>query len=262
MKRILIEVQYNGRQFSGWQVQNKKRTVEGELEKILSDFLREKIVLHASGRTDSGVHAKSQFAHFDSNSKMNFERLPQALQKLLPSDISIISAKIVPDNFHARYCVKSKTYHYMCYISNIRDIFLDETAMQVKTELDMDKMRSAITYLIGQHDFTSFCTAKKDMGIFDERKENLQEEILQKKKTNIRTIYNFELDRQGNIITFKITGNGFLHNMVRIIVGTLIEVGQGRIEPEEISEILKKKNRIYAGKTAKPNGLMLYNVEY
>lgn len=265
MKKVLIEIQYNGKNFSGWQIQNSKnkqaRTVEGELEKILSSFLKEKITLHASGRTDAGVHAKSQFAHFETNSKMDLEKLPQALAHLLPNDISVKNAKIVPNDFHTRYCVKEKTYHYMCYISKIRDVFLDEFAMQIKHDLDYQKMNDAIKYFVGEHDFTSFCVAKKECEKNDYI-DDLPQEILQKKKTNIRTITNFELDKNDNVITFKISGDGFLHNMVRIIVGTIIEVGEGKKQPKDIIDILDKKNRIFAGKTVSPNGLMLFSVKY
>jgi len=265
MKKVLIEVQYNGKNFSGWQIQNVKgkelRTVEGELKKILSSFLGEKISLFASGRTDAGVHAKSQFAHFETSSKMDLEKLPQALQNLLPDDISVTNSKIVPNNFNARYCVKEKTYHYMCYISKIRDVFLDQYAMQIKDDLDIKKMKKAIKYFVGEHDFTSFCLAKKayEKNDFD---FDLPQEIFKKKQTNFRTITNFKIEKKGNTITFKISGNGFLHNMVRIIVGTLIEIGERRRKCEEILDILNKKNRIYAGKTAPSNGLMLYSVKY
>lgn len=265
MKKVLIEIQYNGKNFCGWQIQNGKnkeaRTVEGELEKILSLFLGEKICLFASGRTDAGVHAKSQFAHFETNSKMDFEKLPMALEHLLPCDLSVKSAKVVSNDFHARYCVKEKTYHYMCYISKIRDVFLDEIALQIKHNLNIGKMQNAVKHFVGEHDFSSFCVAKKEFEN-NENDNDLPKEILQKKRTNIRNITNFEIEKIDNIITFKISSDGFLHNMVRIIVGTLIEVGQGKREPSDMIEILNKQNRIYAGKTISPKGLTLFGVKY
>lgn len=265
MKKVLIEIMYNGKNFAGWQIQNAKnktqRTVEGELEKILSCFLSEKIILHASGRTDAGVHAKSQFAHFETNSKMNFDKLPQALASLLPNDISVPGAKVVPDDFHARYSVREKTYHYMCYISSVKNVFLDDIAMRLKHEPDTKKMQEAMEYFVGTHDFSSFAKPGRDVNRND-CDEDLSDTVMTRKKTNIRTVSSFELEKKDNILTFKITGNGFLHNMVRIIIGTVLEVGEGRRQPEDMREILNKKDRIYAGKTAKANGLMLYGVKY
>lgn len=246
MRRILIEIEYDGSNFCGWQKQAGKRSVQGELEKVLSEFLNEEIHLFASGRTDAKVHAKSQFAHFDTNSNLDFSRLILPINNRLSSDVAIKSVKEVDSSFHARYSVMQKTYHYWCYVSKIRSPLKDNYAMQLMHMPDIEKMKQAMKFFVGEKDFTSFCTKRKD----------------QENSNNIRKIFDFSLTVKDNQLMFSITGNGFLHNMVRIIVGTVLEVGEGKRKVEEIEEIFAKKNRIFAGKPAKPNGLFLHEVKY
>lgn len=261
MQKVKIKVEYKGTNFSGWQKQKSSRTVQYVLEEVLSSFLGEAICLVASGRTDAGVYAKGQIAHFETNAKFDFKKLPQALEKFLPNDISVTHAEIVNNDFHARYCVKQKTYHYMCYTSKVKSALLDEFALQIKSDLDIEKIQKAMKYFVGTYDFTSFCTAKKDDEKTFEKMHN-NSNLPQDKIGNVRTIFNFELEQKENILTFKITGNGFLHNMVRIIIGTVISVGQGKTDLQSLPKIFEQKNRIYAGKTVKPNGLILWDVEY
>ncbi len=253
MKRILIEVEYDGKKFCGWQNQPKLRTVQGELQKVISEFLGEEIKLFASGRTDAGVSAKSQFSHFDTNSNFNFEKLPLVINSRLSHDLAIKSAKEVDEIFHARFKVVEKEYHYKVYISRHRSPLRDEIAYRVKQDVNIDEMKCAANYLIGKHDFTSFCTKRDDEQFQGDYGEKLG---------NIREIFKLQIERDDEFITFKISANGFLYNMVRIIVGTLLEVGEGKRKSDEILEILNKKDRTFAGKTLPSKGLILFSVKY
>jgi tRNA pseudouridine38-40 synthase len=257
MRKILLQIQYKGTAYHGWQVQKGKKTVQGELQRVLSDFLRENVVLVASGRTDAGVHARAQYAHFETKSSFDFSRLPMAVARLLPPDIAIVSAVEVPNTFHARFGAKQKTYHYMCYISQVRLPLLDEFALQIKQELDVELMQQEAQNFVGTHDFSSFSANPKDPA----EEEDFADEKTLKQKTNIRTIYSCDIEQTDNIITFKITGNGFLHNMVRIMVGTLIEIGQGKITTG-VKHIISEKDRECAGQTMPPHGLVLHDVKY
>lgn len=242
--RILLTIEYNGRDFAGWQSQPNKRTVQGVLEQALSSVCGEKIVLNASGRTDAGVHALKQMAHFDTNSNLPSNKYPQIVNRLLDSDVSIISSKAVDDDFHARFNVKKKSYLYRCYKSDVSRPLMENFAYQLTYNVDIEKMKRAAAKLIGEHDFASF---KKASDI---------------KLDCVRTIYDISISQKGNEIEFIVCGSGFMHNMVRIIVGTLIDIGRGNLDESEIDVMFEKKNRIFAGTTLPACGLYLYDVEY
>ena len=244
MKKICLIIQYNGKNFCGWQKQIGKRTVQGVLEHKISKLLKEEISLFASGRTDAGVHATGQTAHFGTNSKFDLSKLPFAVNSGLENDVSILKAKEVSQNFHARYSVKKKTYIYKIYVSKIKKPLKNGLVTQVIYDLDISKMKQATKYFVGEHNFFAFCSSGSSVKDF------------------VRIIYDFKIKKVDDEIHLKISGNGFLYNMVRIIVGTLIDIGRGKIKPEEIVNIIKSKDRKKAGETMPAHGLYLCKVSY
>lgn len=243
--RVLIEIEYKGTNYCGWQIQPKALSIQQILQDNISLICNQQIKLVASGRTDSGVHAKSQYAHFDYDGNFDVKRLPFALQNKLPNDISIKNAWIVRENFHARYSVMSKTYYYRLFISNTISPLKEDYYLRTKDDLDIEKMQKACKKFVGTHDFSAFCLSRKI--------EN---------ENNVRTINLCLLEQNENELIFKICGNGFLHNMVRIIVGTLLEIGTGRKKLDDIERIFQNKDRTKAGKTVSAKGLMLMQVDY
>jgi tRNA pseudouridine38-40 synthase len=253
MKKFLLTVEYSGTNFNGWQIQPKGRTVQGEIESALSTLLNEKITIYGSGRTDSGVHALAQTAHFESSSDrlknfytkklLNRTKLVQAINAHLPKDIKILSVRQVNSTFHARYDVKEKIYLYKLQIGTSSPLTKDLVANYARN-LDIESMRKGAIYLIGTHDFTSFSSAKTEINGF------------------VRTINYIKIRKKGNEFTFEISANGYLYNMVRIIVGTLIDVGSNKLAPQEIKTILEYKDRTKASKTAPACGLYLKKVKY
>ena len=245
MVRVKLVVSYNGKNFSGYQIQPNKRTVQEEIEKVLEFLLKEKIRIYASGRTDAGVSALGQVIHFDTNAVINEKKLQDSMNALLPSDICAISVSIVDLDFDARFSVKKKTYRYNFYVSKYTHPIFDEFATRINDYANIELMQEACKYLIGSHDFESFVSKKSGKSDF------------------VRTIYDAKIvDIDEVIYAFEITGNGFLYNMVRIIAGTLVEVGLKHFPPEEMKNILDAKDRQKAGKTLPPTGLFLMNVEY
>ncbi|MBM7705112.1 tRNA pseudouridine(38-40) synthase TruA [Metabacillus iocasae] len=245
MKRIKCVISYDGSGFSGYQIQPNKRTVQGEFEGVLVKMHGgNEIKVHASGRTDANVHAYGQVLHFDTSLAIPSTKWIKALNSLLPDDIAVSHVQQEDKDFHARFSVVSKEYRYKISRQQERDVFSRDYAYHFPYELNIERMREAAQYLLGTHDFTSFCSAKTEI------------------EDRIRTIYEIELFQYNNELTMRFVGNGFLYNMVRILVGTLIEVGQEKIFPAQIKEILEKKSRIYAGKTAPAHGLYLWQVNY
>ena len=242
--RILLNIAYVGTNYSGWQTQSGKTTIEETIEKAYEEKLGEKIKLYASGRTDAGVHAFNQCAHFDTNLKLKPEKFATILNKVLPIDIRVIKSSQVSNDFHARFDVKAKTYLYKLYMSQEENPFKYERALHIDRFLDVDNMISASKAFIGTHDFTAFC------------------KTISNQKDCVRTIYDIEVKKINNKIHIEITGNGFLHNMVRIIVGTLIDAGDGKLDANKITQIIKSKDRTKASKTVPAYALYLKNVEY
>ena len=204
----------------------------------------EKIVVIGASRTDSGVHAMGNVAVFDTETTIPPERVAMAVNRILPEDIVVVKSEEVPLDFHPRYCDCEKTYEYHIVNTRIPIPTKRLTNYFVSYELDLDKMREGASYLIGEHDFASFCNIKTDV------------------ESTVRTVKELEILENGEEITIRISGNGFLYNMVRIIVGTLIRVGRGFYEPVQVKEILEAKNRKAAGVTAPPHGLMLMEIRY
>lgn len=244
MKRIKLTIAYDGTNYCGWQVQPNGITVEEVINKKLSKLTGEDIVVIGASRTDSGVHALGNVAVFDTNTTIPPERISHALNQKLPEDIHIMSSEEVPSDFHPRYRNCKKTYEYN--IINTRTTIPTKrlTNYFVSYELNMEDMKKAATYLVGEHDFASFCNIRTNV------------------EDTIRTITNLEITSHENEIKISITGTGFLYNMVRIIVGTLVRVGRGYYKPEEVENILAAKDRKAAGVTAPPQGLILVRIAY
>lgn len=245
MQRYKCKIAYDGAQFSGYQIQPNKRTVQAELEHALTKLHKgDSVNVVASGRTDAGVHAKGQVIHFDSLLMIPIDKWRIALNSLLPADISILLVEKVDSKFHARFDATHKEYRYVVHLADVRDPFKRFYAYEYFYPLDLTPIREASHYLIGCHDFTSFCSAKTEM------------------ENKVRELKEIEVSQVGSEVTFRFVGNGFLYNMVRILVGTLLQVGAGEIHPSKVKEILEKKDRIFAGRTAPPQGLYLWEVSY
>ena len=244
MKNILLTIEYDGKDFNGWQKQPNKLNIQGEIERAIEEITGEKVDLIASGRTDAGVHALAQMANFKTNSKLPVEKYPIALNTKLKKSIRIQKAEEVEENFHSRYHCKQKTYRYIINNSGQGSSIYRNLEYFIPNKLDVEKMQEAVKYFEGEHDFKAF----KASGTSS--------------KSSVRTIYKAKVEKQGERIIIELTGNGFLYNMVRIIAGTLVEVGLGKIEPTEIPKIIESKNREKAGKTLQPQGLYLVKVEY
>lgn len=244
MRNIKITIEYDGKDFSGWQKQPNKLNIQGEIERAIEEITGEEVDLIASGRTDAGVHALAQVANFKIEKDIPIEKIPYALNSKLKKSIRVKSAEEVDEKFHSRYTCKRKTYRYVINNSVQGTAIYRNLQYHFPEKLDEEKMNKGIKYLIGEHDFKSF----KASGTSS--------------KSSVRTIYDAKVTREGDIVTIELTGNGFLYNMVRIISGTLIDVGIGKTKPEEVKEILEAKDRLKAGKTLPPTGLYLLNVKY
>ena len=248
MKRTALKIGYIGTNFHGFQRQPDLRTVEEELIYHLRklgyiDDLK-KSRFRIAGRTDAGVHSFGQVANFKTNSNIPISKMALAINSQVKNSIRIVKAEEVDENFHSRYCCKRKTYRYVINNSVCGSSIYRNLEYHMPIKLDVDKMKKAIKYFEGEHDFKAF----KSSGTSS--------------KSSVRTIYKAELKQDGDRIIIELTGNGFLYNMVRIISGTLVDVGLGKIAPDSIPEIIEKKDRTKAGKTLPPQGLFLLKVEY
>ncbi len=244
MRNIKLIIEYDGKGFNGWQKQPNKLNIQGEIERAIEEITGEKIDLIASGRTDAGVHSLGQTANFKTESKIPIEKIPIAINSKLKQSIVIKSAEEVDERFHSRYNVKSKKYRYTINNSKYGSAIYRNMEYHFPVELNLEKMQKAAKYFEGEHDFKAF----KASGTSS--------------KSSVRKIYKAEVVKNGDRIYIELTGNGFLYNMVRIISGTLLDVGIGKIEPEEIKDIIDKKDRKFAGKTLPPQGLCLVEVNY
>ena len=244
MKNIRLTIEYDGKDFNGWQKQPNKLNIQGEIERAIEEITGEKVDLIASGRTDAGVHALAQMANFKTNSNLPVEKYPIALNTKLKKSIRIQKAEEVEENFHSRYHCKKKTYRYIINNSKYGSSIYRNLEYFIPNKLNVEKMQEAVKYFEGEHDFKAF----KASGTSS--------------KSSVRIIYKTKVEKQGDRIIIELTGNGFLYNMVRIIAGTLVEVGLEKIEPNEIPEIIEKGERERAGKTLPPQGLYLVKVEY
>lgn len=258
-RRILLRVAYDGTNYHGWQVQPNAKTIEGELNRVLTQLTGEEIQVTGASRTDAGVHALGNVAVFDTASKIPAEKFSYALNQRLPEDIVIQSSLQVADDFHPRHCDCCKTYEYDILNRTFPLPAYRNTAYFLYGDLDLDAMRRACQAFPGEHDFASFCAAGAQV------------------QTTVRTIYSLEVLEQPlavtgrgvssqrspeRLLTIRVRGNGFLYNMVRIIAGTLVEVGRGHIRPEEVEGIIAACDRAKAGPTAPARGLRLVEIKY
>ena len=240
-------LQYDGTRYDGWQKQgNTAHTIQGKLETVLSRMIGEPVAVQGAGRTDAGVHAYGQTASFQLSEEKPAEEIRQYLNHYLPEDIEVLRLEEAPKRFHARLSAIRKTYLYRIGTGDRKYVFDRKYLYRQGGRLDISAMRRAAQILLGIHDFRSFCSNKR------------------MKKSTVRTLYDIQIqeDKEGQEIRISFTGNGFLYNMVRILTGTLIEIGQGERQPEEIRAILQAKNREAAGFTAPPQGLVLVSAEY
>lgn len=244
MRNIKLTIEYDGKDFNGWQKQPNKLNIQGEIERAIYDITGQESELIASGRTDAGVHALAQVANFKTNSQIPVSKIPIALNTKLKRSIRIINAEEVDERFHSRYNCKKKTYRYVINNSPNGTAIYRNLEYNFSGSLDIQKMQKAVKYFEGEHDFKAF----KASGTSS--------------KSSVRRIFLGEVKKENDRIIIELTGSGFLYNMVRIISGTLLEVGTGKIDPDSIPEIIKSKDRTKAGKTLPPNGLYLVKVEY
>lgn len=244
MRNIKLIIEYDGKGFNGWQKQPGKPNIQGEIENAIERITGEEVELYASGRTDAGVHAIAQTANFKTNSNIPIEKLCLAINSQLKNSIVIKEATEVDEKFHCRYNCKGKKYRYIINNSTNGSAIYRGLEYHMPVKLDVDKMREAAKYFVGTHDFKAF----KSSGTSS--------------KSSVREIYTAEVTKENERITIELTGSGFLYNMVRIISGTLVDVGLGKIKPEEIKDIIESKDRTRAGKTLPARGLYLVEVYY
>lgn len=243
-KRIRIIVAYDGTNYHGWQLQENGITIEEELNRCLSELLGERIRVIGASRTDSGVHAMGNVAVFDTQNRMPAEKVAYALNQRLPEDIRVRESGEVPCDFHPRRCKSRKTYEYHIFNSAFPNPVRRLYSHFTYVPLDIEKMRQAAGYFPGEQDFASFCSTGSQA------------------ETTVRTIYELEVEKEGEEIVIRVTGSGFLYNMVRIIAGTLMEAGCGRLEPEAVKRVIEAKDRAAAGPTAPACGLILTGLIY
>lgn len=245
MRNIRLLLQYEGTRYQGWQRQTSSdNTIQGKMETLLSKMCQEPIEISASGRTDAGVHAMGQVANFHTNSEMSTEEMLAYCNKYLPEDIAVVEVSEAAPRFHSRLNACGKCYCYRVINSDIPNVFWRRFAQEVPEKLDEDVMRRAAELLLGEHDFKSFTSAKKG------------------KKSTVRRIDEISIVREGNLLSFTFVGNGFLHHMIRILMGTLLEVGMGKRTPESMTDILEACNRETAGPLVPAKGLTLMKVYY
>lgn len=244
MRTIKCTVRYDGTRYHGWQIQENALTIQEVLERALGEILGARPKIVGCGRTDTGVHAKAYVFHFQSDTAIPAEKLPYALNSKLPPDIVCFAAEDVPPEFHAKKSAVKKRYTYYIHQAEFPDPFLEHRAWFYRYPLDVEKMRQAARAFLGTHDFIGFASAGFTV------------------KTTVRTIYALEVCKQGDLIQIDVTGNGFLYNMVRIIAGTLVFVGTGKLSPAAMPDIIASGDRTRAGITAPACGLYLSEVFY
>lgn len=244
MRNIKLIIEYDGKNFNGWQKQPDIPNIQGEIEKAIFELTGEQVELTASGRTDAGVHSLGQVANFKTNSNMPIEKFAVAINSKLKNSILVKSAEEVEERFHSRYNCKGKKYRYIINNSKEGSAIYRNFEFHIREKLDVEKMQEAVKYFEGEHDFKGFKSSGGN------------------NKSTVRTITKAKVILDGERIIIELTGNGFLYNMVRIISGTLVDVGLGKIAPKEITEIIESKDRQRAGKTLPPQGLYLVEVYY
>ena len=243
-KRVFMKIAYDGTNYCGWQIQINGITVEEVINKHLSELLGEEIAVIGASRTDSGVHAMGNVAVFDTETRIPAEKICFALNQRLPDDIRILESKEVPADFHPRFCNSTKTYQYKILNRKIPIPTERLYSHFVYMDLDVEKMQKAAQYIVGEHDFKSFCSNRTQV------------------ENTVRTIYSLNIEKKEDMIYITVSGNGFLYNMVRIIVGTLMKVGLSVYTPEHVKEIIEACDRNVAGPKAPAQGLTLLKIDY
>jgi tRNA pseudouridine38-40 synthase len=243
--RIALNVQYDGTGFNGWQIQSGGRTVQGEIEKAIEIFLKERLRVTASGRTDAGVHALGQVVHFNAPETVHLQKICIGLNGILARDIAVKNAYRVDAGFHSRFSAIEREYHYFIHNHPSRSPFMMNRAMWVHERLDCAYLKEVALHLVGEMDFSSFCKKRESKNI-----------------NTVRRITAVDVRKDGDLIVFNIAGNAFLHNMVRIIVGTMVEMNRKNSEPKSIAGIIAKRDREWSGLTAPAYGLYLAHVRY
>lgn len=256
MRNCKLVLSYDGYDFFGWQIQPDKATIQGVLGTAIGRLTGEKVLPQGSGRTDAGVHALAQVASFSTHSPIPAENMKVALNDILPASIRVLEVRDMPADFHARKSARAKTYQYRMLRSAVCSPFLARYVWHYPYALDERAMEPAAKAVIGQHDFTSFAAVDPEAG--DPRQAGVDEPIT----SNVRTIYWSHWERNGEEFVYTVRGNGFLHHMVRNLIGTFVLVGKGTLCPSDIDRILEERNRSAAGATAPACGLYLVNVEY
>ena len=242
MRTIRLTLEYDGTDFLGWQIQKAGRTVQGEVERVLSQMLKEPVRVVGAGRTDAGVHALGQVAHFRTEHTIPVVGLQRGMNALLPDDVVVTEAEEAPADFHARFSARRRSYRYV--VTRRRRAIGRQYAYYWDDPLDLRAIREATSLLLGEHDFRAFCHAGAEVNHF---------------RCNV---FRAEWFERGDELHFEISANRFLHNMVRILVGTLLEIGRGKQKPEWVSELLQSGERTRAGRTVPAHGLFLLSVEY
>ncbi|WP_026652500.1 tRNA pseudouridine(38-40) synthase TruA [Butyrivibrio proteoclasticus] len=244
-RRIMLVVSYDGTAYNGWALQKSTpNTIEAMLNRAIHGLTGEEVQVIGASRTDTGVHAYGNVAVFDTQSSIPGDKFSFALNRILPQDICIKESMEVDSSFHPRHCDTEKTYEYRVLNTQMPDPTKRFYTYHFGMPLDENKMQEAARYLVGEHDFTSFC--------------NVESQAL----SHVRTIKDIEVTRHGDLVIIRVTGNGFLYNMVRIIAGTLVQIGRGKGEPSDVKEMLEKCDRCAAGPTAPPQGLFLIKYEF
>lgn len=244
MRRIRTIISYDGTNYVGWQVQPNGVSVQALLEKALYELTGEQIRIEGSGRTDSGVHAEAQVAHFDTEARMSADKFAIAMNMHLPPDIRVLYSEASDPSFHARFSAKRKVYRYTVQLGPHADVFRRTTSLHLHYMPDTEAMQQAAGYVIGTHNFNAFKCADSSMG------------------NTVRTVFRSEWARDGNLLVYTVEGNGFLYNMVRILVGTMLEIGGGKRQPEDLLKAIESGRRTDAGATAPAHGLCLCRVVY
>jgi tRNA pseudouridine38-40 synthase len=257
MKRIRLTIAYDGTDYAGFQIQPGSRTIEGELDRALSELTGEEITVIGASRTDSGVHALGNIAVFDTESPIPADRYALALIPYLPQDIRVTASEEVEAGWHPRHCASRKTYEYVFQCGPVEDPLTRRFGSYIRRVPDIEAMQKAATYLVGEHDFTSFA--------------NPSSQVLMQGGSAVRTVYAVTVTKEDPahrlspgscMVRIRITGSGFLYNMVRIIAGTLLQAGTGLWSPERVKEALEARDRTKAGPTAEARGLTLVGIEY
>lgn len=244
MRRIRTVIAYDGTDYVGWQTQNNGVAVQEVIEQAIREVTGEHASLQGSGRTDSGVHARAQVAHFDTSARMAADKFAIALNTHLPADIRVLFSEEVSPEFHARFSAKEKQYRYFVQTGPHGDVFARKYALHAYMPLDLDLMHEAAGLVVGTHDFSAFMSTGREV------------------ETAVRTISLSQWEKQGRFLIYTVQGNGFLYNMVRILVGTMVGMGSGRIPRDSMEKALSSLSRKDAGPTAPPHGLVLWRVKY